>query len=154
MGLKNVGLSPTIGARLKNEVAEYYSAYSGPSAIYVTSRKPYPYPYSGDGLIMEIAGGASALATNAESMLTFMNKYIIWGVGTPLPAGYYASREGEMAGTNSWSEQLPNGTNYAFIVNTDQYSYGSNPNAFENLQEQIEHQLDSGFTLKHVERDF
>jgi CubicO group peptidase (beta-lactamase class C family) len=137
MKLHNVLQSPTIGKRLKNEITEYYSAYSGPSAIWVTSSKAWPFPFSGDDMSLEVAGGASALATNAQSMLTFMNHYIIWGTGKP-QVGADWSREGSMPGTNAWSEQLPNQTNYAVIVNTRQYDYGSDPNAFANLQGQIE----------------
>jgi CubicO group peptidase (beta-lactamase class C family) len=139
--LHNVLQSPTIGKPDKNEINEYFSAYTGPSAIWVKSSKQWPYPYSGDDMILEVAGGASALATNAESMLTFMNHYIIWGTGKPQPGANW-SREGSMPGTNAWSQQLPNGTNYAVIVNTRQYDYGSDPNAFENLQTQIEKLLD------------
>jgi CubicO group peptidase (beta-lactamase class C family) len=141
--LTNVKLSPTVGKRLPGEVASYYAPQTGLSAIYITSTKPYPYPYSGDGMALEVAGGASAVATNAESMLALMNKYIIWGVGTPEPGADWA-REGSMPGTNSWAEQLPNGTNFSFIVNTRQYTYGSNPNAFEDLQKQFEQLLDPG----------
>jgi CubicO group peptidase (beta-lactamase class C family) len=138
--LHNVLPSPTIGKPLPNEIKKYYSAYAGPSAIFVTSSKMWPYPYSGDDMVLSVAGGASELATNAESMLTFMNHYIIWGTGKPQPGADW-SREGSMPGTNAWSEQLPNGTNYAVIVNTRQYTYGSNPNAFTNLQKQLEAKL-------------
>ena len=137
MGLHNVLQSHTIGKPLKNEIKEYYSAYTGLSAVYVTSSQQWPYPYSGDDMSLEVAGGASALATNAQSMLTFMKHYIIWGTGKPQPGADWA-REGSMPGTNAWSEQLPNGTNYAVIVNTRQYDYGSDPNAFTDLQPQIE----------------
>ena len=69
-----------------------------------------------------------------------MNHYIIWGTGTPEPGADW-QREGSMPGTNTWAEQGPNGVNYAFLVNTRQYDYGSNPNAFADLQGQIEKQL-------------
>lgn len=141
LGVDNVVISPTVGKRLPDEVAQYYSAYSGLSAVFVRSQKQYPFPYSGDDMVLEIAGGASAVATNAESMLAFMNKYLIWGVGTPQPGADWA-REGSMPGSNTWAEQLPNGSNYAFLVNTRQYVYGSDPNAFEDLQTQFEKQLD------------
>jgi CubicO group peptidase (beta-lactamase class C family) len=143
--IDNVKLSPTIGKRLKDEVAKYYSSASpGLSAIYVTSNKPWPQPYSGDGMILEIAGGASAVATNADSMLAFMNKYLIWGVGTPEPQADWA-REGSMPGTNTWAEQLPNGKNFSFLVNTRSYVYaGSQPTVFEDLQQQFEQHLDPG----------
>jgi CubicO group peptidase (beta-lactamase class C family) len=144
MGLKNVLMSPTVGKRLPQEVAKYYSAYKALSAVYVRSDKRYPYPYGGDGMVLEVAAGASAIATSADSMLEFMNNYLIWGVGTPEPGADWA-REGSMAGTNTWAEQLPNGSNYAFLVNTRQYVYGSDPTAFEALQSQLEERIDPGF---------
>jgi CubicO group peptidase (beta-lactamase class C family) len=143
LGLTNVLISPTVGKRLAHEVAKYYADYTGLSAVYVTSKKQYPYPYGGDDMVLDVAGGASAIATNADSMLALMNKYLIWGVGTPEPGADWA-REGSMPGTNTWAEQLPNGTNYAFLVNTRQHVYGSDPNAFESLQFAIEQNLDPG----------
>lgn len=146
LGLHDVLLSPTVGPRLPDEIAKYYSAYKGLSAVYVVSDKRYPYPYSGDDMVLDVAGGAAALATNADSMLAFMNKYLIWGVGTPEPGADWA-REGAMPGTNTWAEQLPNGSNYAFLVNTRQYIYGSDPTAFETLQGELERKIDPGLDL-------
>jgi len=140
----NVMPSPTVGARLPHEIAKYYSAYRGLSALYVLSEKHYAFPYSGDDMVLEVAGGAAALATNADSMLKFMNAYLIWGVGTPEPGADWA-REGSMPGTNTWAEQLPNGTHYAFLVNTRQYVYGHDPTAFETLQRAFEKLLDPQF---------
>lgn len=151
MGLDNVEISPTVGKRLPNEVAQYYSDYTGLSAVFVRSQKQYPFPFGGDDMVLEIAGGASAIATNANSMLAFMNKYLIWGVGTPQPGADWA-REGSMPGTNTWAEQLPNATNYSFLVNTRQYVYGSDPNAFEDLQTQFEHHLDPQMNGSAVHR--
>ncbi|MBV8726121.1 MAG: beta-lactamase family protein [Candidatus Eremiobacteraeota bacterium] len=137
MGVKNVEGSPTMGERLPHEVAAYYSAYKGLSAVYVLSKRRFGYPYGGDDMALEVAGGAAQLATTADSMLAFMQRYLIWGVGTPQPGADWA-REGSMPGTNTWAEQLPNGTNYAFLVNTRQYVYGKDPHAFENLQRSFE----------------
>jgi CubicO group peptidase (beta-lactamase class C family) len=156
LGLKNVLISPTLGKRLPNEVGRYHSAYSGLSAVYVTSSRLYRYPYSGDGLVLEVAGGAAAIATSADSMLGLMNEYLIWGVGTPQPGADWA-REGSMPGTNTWAEQLPNGSNYAFLVNTRQYIYGNDPSAFETLQSELEKQIDPGLlpsqTRRYVDAD-
>jgi CubicO group peptidase (beta-lactamase class C family) len=144
MGLHNVVISPTVGKRLPQEVAKYYCAYKGLSAVYVTSDKQYRYPYGGDGMVLDVAGGASGMATNADSMLEFMSNYLIWGVGTPQPGADWA-REGSMPGTNTWAEQMPNGSNYAFLVNTRQYVYGNDPTAFETLQAELEKRIDPGF---------
>jgi CubicO group peptidase (beta-lactamase class C family) len=135
--LKNVELSPTAGARLSNEVARYYSPLSGLSAIDVTSQEKVPNPYGGDGMSLEIAQGASAVTTSAESMLALMNHYLIWGVGKPQPGADWA-REGSMDGTSTWAEQLPNGKNFAFLANTRTFS---NQYVFEGLQAQIESAL-------------
>ncbi|HET6277115.1 MAG TPA: serine hydrolase domain-containing protein [Candidatus Cybelea sp.] len=144
LGVHNVLISPTIGSRLKDEVSKYYSAYRGLSAVYVLSKRRYAYPYGGDDMVLKVAGGAAALATSADSMLEFMNQYLIWGVGTPEPGADWA-REGSMPGTNTWAEQLPNGSNYAFLVNTRQYDYGSDPTAFESLQFELERKIDPQF---------
>ncbi|MBV8197961.1 MAG: beta-lactamase family protein [Candidatus Eremiobacteraeota bacterium] len=137
MGVKNVEGSPTMGDRLPHEVAAYYSAYQGLSAVYVRSERLFGYPYGGDDMALEVAGGAAQLATSADSMLAFMKRYLIWGVGTPEPGADWA-REGAMPGSNTWAEQLPNGTNFAFLVNTRQYVYGKDPHAFEDLQRKFE----------------
>lgn len=151
LGVTNLLISPTVGERLPNEVGKYYSSYRGLSAVYVTSNKRYPYPYGGDGMVLEIAGGASALATSADSMIDFMRKYLIWGVGTPEPGADWA-REGSMPGTNTWAEQLPNGSTYAFLVNTRQYIYGSDPSAFETLQSELERRIDPGLPQSQAHR--
>jgi CubicO group peptidase (beta-lactamase class C family) len=130
IGTTDVLMSPTVGARLPHEVANYYSPFFGRSAVYITSKKWWGWAYSGDGLINEVAAGAGGLATSADSMLALMNRYIIWGVGTPPPYGYAAAREGEMPGANTYAEQLTNGVNFAFLVNTNSYAYGSDPYAF------------------------
>jgi hypothetical protein len=93
--------------------------------------------YSGDGMLGEVVEGAGGLATNADSMLLLMDHYVIWGVGTPPPLGESAAREGEMPGADTMAGQLSNGSNYAFLVNTNSYAYGSDPNAFTNLQNAI-----------------
>ncbi len=79
LGVHNVLISPTVGSRVEDEVAKYYSAYRGLSAVYVLSKKRYAYPYGGDDMVLEVAGGAAALATNADSMLEFMNEYLDLG---------------------------------------------------------------------------
>jgi CubicO group peptidase (beta-lactamase class C family) len=137
LGVSNVLISPTVGKRLPNEVAKYYNPFRGRSALYITSEKKYPWPYSGDSMLDEVVEGAGGLATNAESMLALMSSYSISGVGTPPPSGQQGSREGEMPGANTYGAQLGNGDNFAFLVNTNSYAYGSNPRAFLTLQSQI-----------------
>ncbi len=142
VGVKNVLISPTVGARLPDEVANYYNPYFGRSALDITSKKKYPYPYSGDGMLDEVVAGAGGLATNADSMLALMNRYIIWGVGTPPPLGMGAAREGEMPGANTFATQMYDGTDYAFLVNSNAYAYGSDPYAFTDLQNSLQAALE------------
>jgi CubicO group peptidase (beta-lactamase class C family) len=143
VGVNNVLISPTVGVRLPDEVANYYNPYFGRSALYITSKKKYPWPYSGDGMLDEVVAGAGGLATNADSMLALMNRYIIWGVGTPPPLGMGAAREGEMPGANTFATQMYDGINYAFLVNSNAYAYGSEPYAFTNLQNSIQSALEA-----------
>jgi hypothetical protein len=133
-----VEISPTVGTRLRGEVANYHNPFFGASAVYITSKRLWGWPYSGDGLIDEVAQGAGGLATSADSMLALMNRYIIWGVGTPPPHGQGAAREGEMPGANTFAEQLPNGVDFAFLVNSNAYAYGSNSYAFLELIREFE----------------
>jgi hypothetical protein len=76
-------------------------------------------------------------------MLALMNRYIIWGVGTPPPLGMGAAREGEMPGANTFATQMYDGINYAFLVNSNAYAYGSEPYAFTNLQNSIQSALEA-----------
>src|SRR5579862_558629 len=133
-----VAISPTLNPRLPNEVANYYNTDTGLSSIHIKSLDEYPFPYSGDDGILEISEGDGGVATNAATLLSFMNRYSIGRYGlTPkqpeLGKDYYA---GEIPGTLSCAEQLPNGTNYAFIINKDQFP--AEPGAFGRAQHDIQ----------------
>jgi CubicO group peptidase (beta-lactamase class C family) len=133
-----VAISPTLNPRLPGEVARYYNTFKGLSSIYIESNDQYPFPYSGDNGILEISQGDGGVATSAETLLAFMNHYSIGRYGLPpakpeLGKDYYA---GEIPGTLSCAEQLPDGKNYAFIVNKDQFPY--EPGAFGQAQREIQ----------------
>jgi CubicO group peptidase (beta-lactamase class C family) len=136
-GAALIDISPTVGSRLRGEVAQYYNTKRGLSAVYVTSKQLWPFPYGGNGGLNEVGQGDGGAATSAESMLALMNHYIIWGVGTPPPKGEGWAREGEMSGTETYAEQAPNRTNWAFDINTDQHV----ARAFDKLQSTIEKYL-------------
>jgi CubicO group peptidase (beta-lactamase class C family) len=140
-GAGEIAISPTVGARLPGEVAHYYNSKKGKSAFYPTMQALVPLPYGGDGGVLEVAQGDGGAATSAESMLALMNHYTIWGFGKPPPAGTGESRAGGIPGTETWAEQLPNRTNYAFDVNTNDYEYGGDPGVFQALQGEIKRHL-------------
>ena len=135
-GAGTFAISPTLDPRLPGEVAHYYDGRWGLSAIFVTSKQLYQFPY-GVGGTDEVAQGDGGAATNAESLLALMNHYAIWGVAKPPHRGYGAAREGEMPGTESYAEQAPNGTNWGFIINSDRHT---DP-YFDQLQGAIERHL-------------
>lgn len=137
MGVSNLKASPTLEPRLPGEVRHYYSIYTGLSAIYVRSGKKVPDPNGGDSLIRSVDLGAGGWATNAESMLALMDRYLIWGVG-PLRPGAHWAREGSDEGTNTWAEQRADNKHWAFLINTRNYK---SANAFGTFAKQIDRLL-------------
>jgi CubicO group peptidase (beta-lactamase class C family) len=129
MHVTNLKASPTLEPRLPGEVRHYYSLYSGVSAIYVRSNNKVPDPNGGDSLIRFVDLGAGGWATNAESELALMDRYLIWGVG-PVRRGADSAREGSDEGTNTWAEQRADNKHWAFLINTRNYK---NKNAFETF---------------------
>ncbi len=134
MGVSNLKVSPTLEPRLPGEVRHYYSIYTGLSAIYVRSAKKVPDPNGGDSLIRSVDLGAGGWATNAESMLALMDRYLIWGVG-PLRPGAEWARDGSDEGTNTWAEQRADNKHWAFLINTRNYKRA---NAFGTFAKQID----------------
>ena len=121
MHVTNLKASPTLEPRLPGEVRHYYSPFSGLSAIYVRSSKKVPDPNGGDSLIRFVDLGAGGWATNAESELALMDRYLIWGVG-PVQPGADWSREGSDEGTNTFAEQRADNKHWAFLINTRHYT--------------------------------
>jgi CubicO group peptidase (beta-lactamase class C family) len=137
-----IAVSPTID-RLPNEVAEYYSTKRGLSAYYPTLQTKVPAPYGGDGGVLEVAQGDGGMAASAQTELAFTNHYTLNdGYGPPPPPGKAASFEGGIAGTATWAEQLPNCTNFAFDVNSDEFP---TDNTFGNYQARIASYLEKTY---------
>jgi CubicO group peptidase (beta-lactamase class C family) len=135
LGVTDLVVSPTLEPRLPGEVAHYDSPNQGLSAVDVTSSSLVPAPNGGDGLVREVDVGAGGLATSAASMLALMQRYVIWGVG-PRPArGSSWSREGSDEGTNTWAEQRADGTNWALLFNTRDFTPST---AFTDLTTQLD----------------
>ncbi|MBV8489657.1 MAG: beta-lactamase family protein [Candidatus Eremiobacteraeota bacterium] len=138
-GVPRIAVAPTVN-RLRNEVAQYFSKKRGLSAFYPTLTSLVPAPYGGDGGVLEVAQGDGGLAASAEMELAFTNRFTLgYGQGPPPPAGKGEYFEGEIAGTSTWAEQLPNCTNYVFDVNSNEF--GSDAYAFASYQRPIERYL-------------
>jgi len=136
IGVMDLVLSPTEDPRLPGEVATYASSATGLSPLHLDSDIPVPGPNGGDGEIREVGVAAGGLATSAESMLELMDRYAIWGLGSP-PIGRSLARGGSAAGTNSYAHQRPDGVHYAIIVNR------RDDEAFDAFHEDIDRALDA-----------
>jgi CubicO group peptidase (beta-lactamase class C family) len=129
IGVTNIAISPTLEPRLPGEVTHYFSQWLGYSAVNVTSTELVPGPNGGDGSIREV--GAGGLATSAESMLKFMDHFVIWGMGPAPGPGYNWARSGSCEGTSTWAEQRADGKRWAFLINTRDFPmYWSNFDTF------------------------
>ncbi len=135
IGVHDLVISPTLDPRLAGEVPHYYSLYVGLSPVYPLSGMHFADPNGGDGLIREVDAPAGGLATSAESEIKLMDHYAIWGVGPPAPG---SAREGSDEGTNTWAEQRTDGKNWAFLINTRNYTTS---NAFDTFTRQIDRLL-------------
>lgn len=141
IGVTNIAVSPTLEPRLPGEVTHYFSQWLGYSAIDVASSALVPGPNGGDGLIREVGAPAGGLATSAESILKFMDQFIIWGVG-PAPGPMVGwARSGSDEGTSTWAEQRGDGKRWAFLINTRDFpTWWSN---FDTFTWQMNLTLDS-----------
>lgn len=121
IGVNNIAISPTLEPRLPGEVTHYFSPWLGYSAVNVTSTELVPGPNGGDGSVREV--GAGGLATSAESMLKFMDHFLIWGMGPAPGPGVGWARSGSCEGTSTWAEQRGDGKRWAFHINTRDFPY-------------------------------
>ena len=129
IGVTNIAVSPTLEPRLPGEVTHYFSQWLGYSSINVTSTELVPGPNGGDGSIREV--GAGGLATSAESMLKFMDHFVIWGMGPAPGPGIDWARSGSDEGTSTWAEQRADGKRWAFLINTRDFpTYWTNFDTF------------------------
>ena len=67
LGVGNVEISPTVGKPLTGEVARSTIPTTRDSPPSTCGRSSsIRFPYGGDDMVLEVAGGASAIATNTQ----------------------------------------------------------------------------------------
>jgi len=105
--------------RLAGEVF-YDDDEVGLSALSVKSPVLQPAAYGGDGMLCEVAQGASSIATTATHVTALIHTWLVWGNGKrPAPGNWYWQRDGSMPGTTSTAGSRGNdGVDFAFIFNT------------------------------------
>ncbi len=146
LGVKTgVGLTRTAQAlRLAGEVF-YDDDEVGPSALTVTSPVLQPAAYGGDGLLYEVAAGASSIATTATVVTALIHTWLVWGNGKrPAPGTWYLQRDGSMPGTTAVAGSRGNdGVDFCFIFNTRNWPAGSSASPPDDLAAALNTLLDT-----------
>jgi CubicO group peptidase (beta-lactamase class C family) len=129
--------------RLTGEVF-YDDDEVGLSALTVTSPVLAPDAYGGDGLLYEVAKGASSIATSATVVTKLIHTWLVWGNGPRYaPGDWYLQRDGSMPGTTSVAGSRGNdGFDFCFIFNTRNWPLGSSPSPPDDLANTINSLLD------------
>ncbi len=128
--------------RLAGEVL-YDDDEVGLSALSVKSPVLQPDAYGGDGMLCEVAQGASSIATTATHVTALIHTWLVWGNGKrPAPGNWYWQRDGSMPGTTSTAGSRGNdGVDFCFIFNTRNWL--SQSASQDTLADTINNLLDS-----------
>jgi hypothetical protein len=100
----------------------------GLDPINVTSNHQIPYVYGGDGQIKEVAAGSAGLTSSARVLAQFAGSY--FRAHGNLPANFAGSTPGAI----SFVRSLPNGIDWAYVLNTRDFVP---PRPGENTAEDI-----------------
>jgi len=114
---------------------------TGPSALQPQSDAPVACIFGGDGMVKEAAVGPSSLASSASTLVKFLAKHAAWGNGPRSPG---SSRNGRMSGVRTYVESRGDGLDWAFTVNTDEFTDNWADTMFWNGVSQINLWLNTG----------
>lgn len=113
---------------------------TGPSALQPQSDALVAAIFGGDGMVKEAAVGPSSLSSSASTLVKFLAKHAAWGNGPRSPG----NRNGRMSGVRTYVESRGDGLDWAFTVNTDQFTDNWDDTMFWNVASQIDAWLNEG----------
>lgn len=93
----------------------------GQSAVNLTETALVPAVYGGDGLIKEVGAGCCGLAGSASDIALFISENAVQGIGGRASG---RSRVSSLAGGLAYAESRADGVDWAFVVNTRDWSGG------------------------------
>ena len=114
---------------------------TGPSALQPQSDALVASIFGGDGMVKKAAIGPSSLASSASTLVKFLAKHAAWGNGPRSPG---SSRNGRMSGVRTYVESRGDGLDWAFTVNTDEFTDNWTDTMFWNVASQINAWLNTG----------
>ncbi|KAG8532316.1 uncharacterized protein KY384_003957 [Bacidia gigantensis] len=113
----------------------------GPSAVYPNqpASQLVPYTNGGDGMVREVAVGCLGLASSASYLAYFIHSNAVQGIGE---RAINKSRVSSVAGGLAYAESRSDGHDWAFVVNSRDWSGFEGDQPWKGLVERVNGLLD------------
>lgn len=138
--ITEVKVWPTIAnPRPANEVTHEDTGL-GLSAVNIKSSLLVPKVYGGDGEIKEVGAAPCGLAASTSAMVQFIHTHAVWGNGGRMPG---SARSGSTPGTSTIAWSRSDGIDWAFAINTRNWTPAAPKDIIGDLAKAINKLLDT-----------
>jgi CubicO group peptidase (beta-lactamase class C family) len=114
-GLGEVAPFPTRAAGRTAQMAIAEDPGRGPNPLDLSSTRPVPAVYGGNGEINEVGDPNAGLAASAQAMVAFIHRHAVWGVGG---RAANSARSGSTHGSSTLAVSRGDGVDWACTINT------------------------------------
>lgn len=114
-GLAEVAPFPTRATGRTSQMAIAEDPGRGANPLDLTSTKPVPAVYGGNGEINEVGDPNAGLAASAQAMVAFIHRHAVWGVGA---RAANSARSGSTHGSSTLAVSRGDGVDWAYTINT------------------------------------
>ena len=118
-GLTEIQVFSTLASQRASNEAIAEDEGLGLNPLDLGSQLSVPSVYGGDGEINEVGDPNDGLSASAESLAQFIFNHAVWGNGGRAGG---AARAGSTPGASSWAESRWDGVDWAYVVNTRDWS--------------------------------